>query len=332
MGTRTGLNRTVIMKDVISAQLDRTLDGTHFLELGQRYQGKVRDTYTMNDQIVLITTDRISAFDHVLHQTIPFKGQVLNQLAAYCFEKTSDIMPNHVISIPDPNVTLAMKCETVPIEFVVRGYLAGHAWRTYRSGVRELCGEILPEGLRQNSRLPEPILTPTTKAHEGHDEDISAADIVSNGIMEEQTFSYLRDCALKLFARGTEIAAQQGLILVDTKYEFGLSPDGTYVVIDEIHTPDSSRYFYADTYAELVAADEPQRQLSKEFVREWLIEKGFQGKEGQVLPDLDESFRVEVASRYIELFERITGKSFSPDTHPDPQQRCQEVLLNLAQA
>ena len=300
------------MKDVISAQLDRTLDGTHFLELGQRYQGKVRDTYTMNDQIVLITTDRISAFDHVLHQTIPFKGQVLNQLAAYCFEKTSDIMPNHVISIPDPNVTLAMKCETVPIEFVVRGYLAGHAWRTYRSGVRELCGEILPEGLRQNSRLPEPILTPTTKAHEGHDEDISAADIVSNGIMEEQTFSYLRDCALKLFARGTEIAAQQGLILVDTKYEFGLKDNKVYL-IDEVHTPDSSRYFYKNGYQETQDIGDPQKQLSKEFVRQWLIENDFQGLEGQKIPEMRDDVVKMISDRYLELYSSFTGRPLEKD-------------------
>ena len=320
------------MIDVISAQLDRTLEGTDFSDLGKRYQGKVRDTYTIDGQMALITTDRISAFDYVLRQTIPFKGQVLNQLAAYCFEKTLDIIPNHVISVPDPNVTLAKKCEAMPIEFVVRGYLVGHAWRTYRSGLRELCGEILPEGLRQNSPLPEPILTPTTKAHEGHDEDISEADIISTGLMEEQTFLDLKACALQLFSRGTEMAAEQGLILVDTKYEFGLSPEGTYVVIDEIHTPDSSRYFYADTYEELLAANESQRQLSKEFVREWLMEKGFQGKKGQVLPDLDDSFRIEVAARYIELFETITGRAFSPDTHPDPQHRCREALMDLIQA
>lgn len=320
------------MIDVITAQLDRTLDGTDFGDLGDRYQGKIRDTYSFDSQMALITTDRISAFDHVLRQTIPFKGQVLNQLAAYCFEETADVMPNHVISVPDPNITLALKCEPVQIEFVVRGYVVGHAWRTYRSGLRELCGESLPEGLIENSRLPEPILTPTTKAHEGHDEDISAPEIVSRGIMEEQIFLDLKECALQLFARGTEMAARRGLILVDTKYEFGLTPDGTYVVIDEIHTPDSSRYFYSDTYEELLAANEPQRQLSKEFVRVWLMEKGFQGKEGQLLPDLDDAFRIEVASRYIELFETITGQTFSPDTHPDPQLRCLEALTDLVQS
>lgn len=318
------------MKDVIAAQLDRTLDGTNFTDLGKRYQGKVRDTYASETQLALITTDRISAFDHVLRQTIPFKGQVLNQLAAYCFEQSQDVMPNHIISVPDANVTIAHKCDTVLIEFVVRGYLAGHAWRTYRSGLRTLCGEPLPEGLRENSRLPEPILTPTTKAHEGHDEDISEKEIIEQGIMEKETYLFLKDCALRLFAKGTEMAAARGLILVDTKYEFGLTPDGTYVVIDEIHTPDSSRYFYADTYESLLGADEPQRQLSKEFVREWLMEKGFQGKEGQELPDLDNDFRIKVSQRYIELYETVTGRQFEPDTHHDPVARCHAAITESA--
>jgi phosphoribosylaminoimidazole-succinocarboxamide synthase len=315
------------MIDTIKSQLGHTLDETHFTQFGERYRGKVRDTYMLDDRLVLVTTDRISAFDYVLRQTIPFKGQVLNQLAAYFFEKTADIMPNHIISVPDPNVTVAMRCDTVPIEFVVRGYLAGHAWRTYRTGARELCGEPLPDGLKENSRLPKPVLTPTTKAHEGHDEDISAAEIIRQGIMDERTFTKLKDLALRLFARGTEMARERGLILVDTKYEFGVTPDETFVVIDEIHTPDSSRYFYLDTYQELLDADKPQRQLSKEFVREWLMDRGFQGKEGQEMPDLDDEFRVQVSQRYIELFETVTGHSFDPDTHPDPAARCREALL-----
>ncbi len=319
------------MTDIISSQLDHTLGQTNFTEFGKRYQGKVRDTYRQADRLVLVTTDRISAFDHVLRQTIPFKGQVLNQLAAYFFENMADVMPNHVISVPDANVTIALRCETVPVEFVVRGYLAGHAWRTYRSGERQLCGEILPEGLRQSSRLPEPILTPTTKAHEGHDEDISADEIIVAGVLDEETFLYLKNCALNLFERGTQMAAERGLLLVDTKYEFGVAPDGSFIVIDEIHTPDSSRYYYSDTYRELLDANEPQRQLSKEFVREWLMEHGFEGKEGQPLPDLSDEFRVQVATRYIELFESITGQSFLPDTHPDPEARCREALLEYGQ-
>jgi phosphoribosylaminoimidazole-succinocarboxamide synthase len=318
------------MIDTIRDQLAHSLEGTEFDGFGTRYRGKVRDTYLFDDRLILITTDRISAFDYVLRQAIPFKGQVLNQLAAYCFEKTADVMPNHVLSVPDPNVTVAMRCETVPIEFVVRGYLAGHAWRTYSSGVRELCGEPLPEGLRQNSRLPRPILTPTTKAHEGHDEDISAERIIAEGIMEEKTFHFLKEQAIRLFERGTEMAAERGLILVDTKYEFGRAPDGSLVVIDEIHTPDSSRYFYRDSYDELLERDQPQRQLSKEFVREWLMERGFQGKEGQHLPDLDDAFRIQVAERYIELYETVTGRDFQPDTHPDPAERCREALLELS--
>ena len=314
---------------LILRQLDHCLRETRFTDLGERYRGKVRDTYHTGDRMILVTTDRISAFDHVLHQTIPFKGQVLNQLAAYFFEATSDLIPNHVLSTPDPNVTLAIRCEPVEIEFVVRAYVVGHAWRTYRTGKRILCGKTLPEGLRQNSRLPEPILTPSTKAHEGHDEDISREEAIAQGLIDTETFDRLEGYALALFQRGTEMAAEQGLILVDTKYEFGRTPDGRYIAIDEVHTPDSSRYFYADTYDELLSQDKPQRQLSKEFVREWLMDHGFMGKEGQVLPDLPDAFRVEVASRYIELFESITGKTFEPDTHPDPVARIREAVFVL---
>jgi len=315
-----------MIQDVIQSQLDATVKTTSFGFLDNRYGGKVRDTYRHGDSLILVTTDRISAFDHILKQTIPFKGQVLNRLAAWFFEQTEDIVQNHVISVPDPNVTLAQRCRALPVEFVVRGYLAGHAWRVYRDGGRELCGKSLPDGLRQNSRLPEPILTPATKAEEGHDEDISRQGILDRDILSEALFDELERISLALFKRGTERAAERGLILVDTKYEFGLDDNGEIVLIDEIHTPDSSRYFYADTYDELLAADKPQRQLSKEFVREWLMENGFQGLEGQVLPDLPDSFRTEVSLRYIELFEQITGTLFEPETSSDPVTRIERSI------
>ncbi|MFW5955604.1 MAG: phosphoribosylaminoimidazolesuccinocarboxamide synthase [Rhodothermales bacterium] len=308
-------------KKVIASHLDKTVFETHLDHLGDRYRGKVRDTYARADRLILVTTDRVSAFDHVLRQTIPFKGQVLNRLAAFFFESTSDIVRNHVLAIPDPNVTLALRCEPVPVEFVVRGYLAGHAWREYRSGKRELCGEPLPDGLRQNEQLPEPILTPATKAVTGHDEDVSRKETIARGILDEPTFEHLKTMALAVFERGSKLASERGLILVDTKYEFGRAPDGAYVLIDEVHTPDSSRYFYADSYADLLREDKPQRQLSKEFLREWLIDHGFQGCEGEVLPDLPDAFRVEVAARYIELFERVTGKEFEPAMGSEPEAR-----------
>ncbi len=317
----------MIAESIIRAQLDHCLTETHLPISGTRYQGKVRDTYATPDgRLILVTTDRISAFDHVLPRPIPFKGQVLNQLAAYFFEHTADIMPNHVLSVPDPNVTVARRCETFPVEFIVRGYLAGHAWRVYRSGQRVLCGKHLPEGLRQNSPLPEPILTPTTKASSGHDMDISREEILAQGFMDEETFDYLEEKALALFQRGTEMARERGLILVDTKYEFGRTPEGSLVLVDEVHTPDSSRYFYADTYEELLEKDAPQRQLSKEFVREWLMEHGFQGRLGEQTPDLPDDFRVRVAQRYIELFEAVTGRPFKPDTHPHPEERIAQAL------
>ena len=310
----------------IRNQLRQSLQVTNFSHLGTRYQGKVRDTYTLDDQMILITTDRISAFDYVLRQTIPFKGQVLNQLASYFFEATRDIVPNHIIAVPDPNVTVARKLDPSPLEFIVRGYLVGHAWRTYRTGARALCGKSLPDGLIQNERLPEPILTPTTKAHEGHDEDITREEAIAQGLMDAQTFDQLEAISLALFARGSEMAAAQGLILVDTKYEFGRDADGNYLLIDEVHTPDSSRYFYLDPYEELLKKGEAQRQLSKEFVREWLMDQGFSGKEGQTLPDLSDEFRSHVSARYIELFETVSGRSFKPDTHPDPVARIQSSL------
>src|SRR5690606_15321992 len=292
-----------------------------------RYRGKVRDVYRPGDgRLVLVTTDRISAFDHVLRQAIPLKGQVLNRLAAYFFERTADVAPNHVLSVPDPNVTLAIECEALPIEFVVRGYVAGHAWRVYRDGGRELCGERLPEGLVEADRLPSPILTPATKATEGHDEDVSRQAIVERGLLDAETLDEAADLALRLFARGSELAAQRGLLLVDTKYEFGRTPDGALVVIDEVHTPDSSRYYYAEGYEERLAAGQPQRQLSKEFVREWLMDHGFRGLEGQTLPDLPPKFVREVTERYVELYETVTGEAFEPDLHPDPAGRIREAL------
>lgn len=312
--------------ETLRAHLRRTLRRTDLPGLGQRYEGKVRDTYTQADRLILVTTDRISAFDHVLRQTIPLKGQVLNQLAAHFFEATSDLIPNHVEAVPDPNVTIATRCEPIPLEFVVRGYLAGHAWRVYRDGGRELCGQPLPDGLSESSRLPEPILTPATKAEEGHDEDIRPAEAIRRGLISETDFHDLEAAALALFERGSAMARERGLLLVDTKYEFGRAPDGSLRLIDEVHTPDSSRYYYAEGYHERLHGGRPQRQLSKEFVREWLMEHGFQGQAGQRLPDLPDSFRLEVSRRYVELYEAVTGEAFHPDEHDDPQQRIRDAL------
>jgi phosphoribosylaminoimidazole-succinocarboxamide synthase len=274
------------------------------------YKGKVRDVYTINDQLmVMLVSDRISAFDVVLPKPIPYKGQVLNQVAAIMLEATKDIVPNWVKSVPLPNVTIGLKCETFPVEMVVRGNLTGHAWRTYKSGKRELCGVQMPEGLKENDFFPTPIITPTTKAHEGHDEDISREEIIAQGLVSEKEYAQLEKYTLALFERGKELAAKRGLILVDTKYEFGKIGDTIYV-IDEVHTPDSSRYFYAEGYEENQKAGKAQKQLSKEFVREWLMEKGFQGKDGQQVPEMDDAFVKSVSDRYIELFENITGQKF----------------------
>ncbi|MEM6724396.1 MAG: phosphoribosylaminoimidazolesuccinocarboxamide synthase, partial [Bacteroidota bacterium] len=274
------------------------------------YRGKVRDVYSIKENIlVMVASDRISAFDHVLPEPIPFKGQVLNQIAARFLAATKDIVPNWVIAVPDPSVTIGRKCEPFKVEMVIRGYLAGHAWRTYKSGKRILCGVHLPEGLKENDKLPEPIITPTTKAAIGHDEDISREEILAQGIVAEADYIQLESAARGLFQRGTEMAAKQGLILVDTKYEFGKA-DGQIYLIDEIHTPDSSRYFYLDGYQERQDAGEKQKQLSKEFVREWLMANGFQGKEGQQMPYMDPEFVDSVTSRYIELYEQITGQTF----------------------
>lgn len=311
---------------IIEAQIGHTIEQTEFDDLGERYQGKVRDNYRQNDRRILITTDRISAFDHVLRQTIPFKGQVLNQTAAYFFEATEDLVPNHVLSVPDPNVTVARECTPIPIEFVVRGYLEGHAWREYEKGVRSLCGQSLPDGLRQSERLPEPILTPTTKAEEGHDQDVTRNEAIDNTNIDAATYDQLADWALKLYERGSEMAAEEGLLLVDTKYEFGRTPDGDLVLIDEVHTPDSSRYYYQEGYEERLRKGKPQRQLSKEFVREWLMDHGFQGRAGEEMPDLPNAFRVKVTQRYVELYEKVTGTSFEPDTHSNPTERIHAAL------
>ncbi|MDT0632664.1 phosphoribosylaminoimidazolesuccinocarboxamide synthase [Rubrivirga sp. S365] len=303
------------------------------LGLGTRYEGKVRDTYDAGDgRLVLVTTDRISAFDHVLRQAIPLKGQVLNSVAAYFFERTADVAPNHVLAVPDPNVTVGVRCDALPVEFVVRGYLAGHAWRVYREGGRELCGEPLPDGLREGDRLPRPILTPATKAVQGHDEDVSRLEIVARGLVDADTLGRAADLAFAVFDRGTQIAAERGLILVDTKYEFGRAPDGRLLLIDEVHTPDSSRYYYADTYEERLRAGRPQRQLSKEFVREWLMEHGFRGLDGQTLPDLPPEFVRDVSARYVELYETVTGQAFEPDLSPDPEGRIRAALGGVAGA
>lgn len=275
------------------------------------YKGKVRDVYTIADKyLVMVVSDRISAFDVVLPRPIPYKGQVLNTLAARFLDATSDIVPNWKISAPLPNVTIGHKCETYPVEMVIRGNLTGHAWRTYNSGKRELCGVPLPEGMKQNDFFEEPIITPSTKAHEGHDEDISREDIINRGLVSTTEYAQLEQYTRALFQRGKEIAARQGLILVDTKYEFGKIGDLIYL-IDEIHTPDSSRYFYAEGYEERQQKGEPQKQLSKEFVREWLMDNGFQGKEGQTVPEMTDEVVNGISERYIELYEKVSGEPFT---------------------
>lgn len=293
------------------------------------YRGKVRDVYTIaNDYLAMVASDRISAFDVVLPRPIPYKGQVLNQIAAKFLAATADIIPNWVADVPDPSVTIGMMCEPFKVEMVIRGYLSGHAWREYAAGRRQVCGETLVEGLKENDKLPEPIITPTTKAAVGHDEDISRAEILSRGIVSEEDYIQLEKYTKALFQRGTEIAAERGLILVDTKYEFG-KKDGKIILIDEIHTPDSSRYFYAEGYAERQAADEPQKQLSKEFVRKWLIENGFQGKDGQQVPEMTDEIVNSISERYIELYEHITGEKFQ---YPEAGQVLARVENNVSQA
>lgn len=273
------------------------------------YRGKVRDVYTFSDKMMLVASDRISAFDHILPKPIPFKGQVLNQMAAYFLKNAKDIVPNWLLEVPAPNAAYGLACEPVRVEMVIRGYLAGHAWRIYSSGLRTLCGVTLPEGLKEGDKLPLPIITPTTKADEGHDADISREEILTNALVSKEIYEKMEHYTYALFERGTRLAANQGLILVDTKYEFGLY-NGEIYLIDEIHTPDSSRYFYADGYQQRQQKGERQTQLSKEFVREWLMLNGFHGKEGQSIPEMPEYFVNEVSERYIQLFEKITGLKF----------------------
>jgi phosphoribosylaminoimidazole-succinocarboxamide synthase len=287
------------------------------------YHGKERDVFAFEDGLLMIASDRISAFDVILPEAIPCKGQVLNQIAEKFLKATADIVPNWLLVTPDPNASFGIKCETFPVEMVVRGYLAGHAWREYKSGKRVVCGVSLPDGLKENDKLPSPIITPTTKAHEGHDEDISREEILSKGIVLEDKYVQLEKYTLALFQRGTEIAAMQGLILVDTKYEFG-EKDGIIYLIDEIHTPDSSRYFYKDVYSENQEKGQAQKQLSKEFVREWLIANGFQGKEGQKVPEMTPEKCQEISIRYIELFEKVTGEKFVPANNVDIYKRIEE--------
>jgi len=296
------------------------------------YKGKVRDVYNINDELLLmVVTDRISAFDVVLPKAIPFKGQVLNQIAAKFLKATEDILPNWVIAVPDPNVTIGRICTPFKVEMVIRGYLSGHAWREYKAGKRVICGVTMPDGMKENDKFPAPIITPSTKASEGHDEDISREEIIAQGIVTETDYIQLENYTRQLFQRGTEMADKMGLILVDTKYEFGKIGDTIYL-IDEIHTPDSSRYFYKEGYQQRQDNNEKQKQLSKEFVREWLIANGFQGKDGQIVPEMTEEFVQEVSERYIELFEKITGDEFkradTTDIVSRIEENCKHFLAN----
>ncbi len=282
----------------------------NFKGLKDLYIGKVRDVYNINDdKLVMIVSDRISAFDVVLPKGIPYKGQVLNQIAAKFLDETSDIVPNWKIAVPDPMVTVGVKCEPFKVEMVIRGYLAGHAWREYKAGKRTLCGVAMPDGMKENDKFTKPIITPTTKEAIGHDEDITREDIIKHNLVSEEDYDMLEKYTFALFQRGSEIAEKMGLLLVDTKYEFG-KRDGKIILIDEIHTPDSSRYFYKEGYEERQKNGQPQKQLSKEFVREWLMERGFQGKDGQQVPEMNDDFVNSVSERYIELFEKITGEKF----------------------
>ncbi len=299
----------------------KALTSTHFTFEGQLdfYKGKVRDVYFFEDKLAMIVSDRISAFDVVLPEGIPYKGQVLNQIAAIFLDATNDILPNWKLSVPHPMVTIGKKAEPFKVEMVIRGYLSGHAWREYKAGKRSLCGVALPEGMKENDRFPKPVITPTTKESIGHDEDISREDIINHGLVSEADYQKLEDYTYRLFERGTQMAKDRGLILVDTKYEFG-KVNGEITLIDEIHTPDSSRYFYLEGYEERQQKGEAQKQLSKEFVREWLIANGFQGQEGQSVPAMSQEFVDSVSERYIELFESITGKKFERGTSENPEE------------
>ena len=305
----------------------KALTHTDFNFPGQKsvYHGKVRDVYNINDELmVMVATDRISAFDVILPKGIPFKGQVLNQIAATFLDATSDIVPNWKLATPDPMVTVGLKCEGFRVEMIIRGYLTGSAWREYQNGCRELCGVKLPEGMKENQKFPTPIITPTTKADAGHDENISKEEIIAQGLVSKEDYELMEKYTYALFARGTEMAAEKGLILVDTKYEFG-KKDGKVYLIDEIHTPDSSRYFYADGYQEKFEKGEPQKQLSKEFVRQWLIYHNFMGKEGQQVPEMTDEYVNSVSDRYIELYEHIVGQKFNKaDNHDDLAARIEK--------
>lgn len=303
---------------------------TEFKFPGQQsyYKGKVREVYRLaGDLLVMVATDRLSAFDVVMPKGIPYKGQILNQIAQHMLQATADIVPNWLVASPDPNVSIGHACTPFKVEMVIRGYMSGHAAREYKAGKRLLCGVPMPEGMRENDAFPVPIITPATKAEEGHDEDISKEEIIAQGIVSAADYNQLEQYTLALFERGTALAKERGLILVDTKYEFGKTTDGRIVLIDEIHTPDSSRYFYAEGYAERQTAGEPQKQLSKEFVRQWLIQHGFQGLEGQQLPEITTAYTEKVSQRYIELFEQITGETFVPAPLNNLHQRIEQNVL-----
>lgn len=306
------------------------IKNTHFQFPGQTsvYNGKVRDVYTLGDHLLMIATDRISAFDHILPRAIPYKGQVLNQIAAYFLDSVKDIVPHWLLAVPDPNVSFGLKCEPIKLEMVVRGYLAGHAWREYKSGKRILCGARMPEGMRESEAFPAPIVTPATKAETGHDEDISPEEILKQGIVSETTWDQLKSYSLKLFERGSSMAREKGLILVDTKYEFGLY-NGVIYLIDEIHTPDSSRYYYLNGYEDRLKSGEKQLQLSKEFVREWLMEQGFQGLPGQSMPHMPDDLVDTISLRYITLYETITGQKLERAESSDPHSRIEENVLRF---
>lgn len=307
-----------------------TLTSTDFHFPGQQsvYHGKVRDVYTFSDGILaMVATDRISAFDVVLPKGIPYKGQVLNQLAAYMLDAVADVVPTWKLAVPDPMVTVGYRCEGIPVEMIIRGYLTGSAWRDYKSGAREICGVKLPEGMKENQKFPHPIITPTTKAAEGHDMNISREEIIARGIVSEADYEEMEQYTLRLFEIGSKLAQEKGLILVDTKYEFG-KLNGKVILIDEIHTPDSSRYFYADSYTELYAKGLPQRQLSKEFVRQWLIDNGFMGRPGEKVPEMTDEFCLSVSERYIELYEHITGQKFIKAPEADFTDRIAKNVLD----
>ena len=315
--------------------MTNTIKGTNFKLPGQTkfYKGKVRDVYTINNEtLVMVTSDRISAFDYVLPEGIPYKGQVLSQIAAKFLKATADIVPNWMEATPDPSVTIGKMCEPFKVEMVIRGYLTGHAWREYKAGKRMICGVSMPDGMVENQKFESPIITPTTKAVIGHDEDISREDILLQGIVTEADYIQLEKYTRAIFQRGTEIAAEKGLILVDTKYEFGKDKNGVITLIDEIHTPDSSRYFYLKGYEEKVANGESPKQLSKEFVRQWLIENGFQGKDGQSIPEMSAEYCNSVSERYIELYEYITGDKFVKEDVSDVINRVETNILNYLSA